>query len=123
MNCQGWEKVGYLSDDVLAVGDGSLASDELQHHHAEAVDVALVSELLGHVVVRVEVTWRAFHDGGDIVGSDALHIRHRCQAGQTEVCHFGHLAVVQQYVAGLDISMEYGRVGFCVQVENSSCCP
>ena len=51
----GVEHLLCLADDVLALLDRLLRDDELQHDHAEAVDVALLGQLLRHVVLRVQI--------------------------------------------------------------------
>ena len=110
----------YLSDDVFAFGDGVHAGDELQQDYSEAVDVALVSEFVSEEILGVHVPRRALHHGGDMARSGALHVRHWRQARQSEVRHFRHLPVVQQYVARLDVSMENWRIGLRVQIQNST---
>ena len=48
----------YLSDDVLAHGNRLSSSHKFKQHNPEAVDVALVSQLVGQEVLRVQVTLR-----------------------------------------------------------------
>nr|ACR34103.1 unknown [Zea mays] len=45
-----------LAHDVLAALDRLPPAHQLQHHHPEAVHVALLRQLLRHVVLRIQVT-------------------------------------------------------------------
>jgi hypothetical protein len=55
LGVRGVEQPLRLADDVLALLDRLLRHDQLEHDDAEAVDVALLRQLLGHVVLRVQV--------------------------------------------------------------------
>lgn len=48
----------YLSDNVLAHGNRLSSSHKLKQHNTEAVDVALISQLVGQEVLRIQVTLR-----------------------------------------------------------------
>lgn len=81
----GFRVWGYLSGNISALEDGGHASDKLQKHNSEAVDVALVSQLVRQEILRIHVPRRAHYNGGDVVRSGALEVRHRRQAGESEV--------------------------------------
>lgn len=64
------EKFGYLSDDVLAMGNWQHASDELQQYHSKAVHVALVCQFVCHEVFWIQVPLQPItHEYRSVSGS------------------------------------------------------
>nr|BAJ97378.1 predicted protein [Hordeum vulgare subsp. vulgare] len=100
------------------------AGHELQEHHAEAVHVALVRQVLQPVVLRVHVPHRAA--GVDrplrllllrVVAAVVLAVAGGVQdGGQPEVGNLGRPRVVQEDVGGLDVAVDDGRHGVDVHV-------
>ena len=64
----GVERPLHLPDDVLPFLDRLLGDDQLEHHHPEAVHVALLGQLLGHVVLGIQVAlqvWKKENNKSD----------------------------------------------------------
>lgn len=88
---------------VVAVAlDGAPPRDDLHEEDAEGVHVALLRELVGPEVLRVEVPRRALDLGGDV---RRLRILRR-QPREPEIRHLRTDLVRQQDVGGLDVSMD-----------------
>ncbi|BAS95213.1 Os05g0550900, partial [Oryza sativa Japonica Group] len=81
----------------------------LHEHHAEAVHIALVRELVALVVLRIHipaahgVPWRALRRGGDVRGVT------REEAGEAEVGDLHVEVGVEEDVVGLDVAVHDGR--------------
>uniref|UniRef100_A0A8R7JX13 Uncharacterized protein n=1 Tax=Triticum urartu TaxID=4572 RepID=A0A8R7JX13_TRIUA len=100
--------------------DGALPRQRLQHHHAEAVHVALHGEVVQAVVLRVHVPHRAGGLHGQVLrlrlrAARLLRLR-RPHQRQPEVRHARHPPAVQQDVGRLDVAVDDGRHGVRVQV-------
>jgi len=93
--------------------NGALGREQLEQHDAEAVDVALVRELVVAVVLRVQVPQRPLRAGGDVAQP---WLR---QPGQPEVRDLAVEPVVQEDVARLDVAVVDGRRGREVQVRDA----
>ncbi|URD72400.1 hypothetical protein MUK42_36012 [Musa troglodytarum] len=88
---------------VVAVAlDGAPPCDDLHEEDAEGVHVALLRELVGPEVLRVEVPRGALDLGGDV---RRLRILRR-QPCETEIRHLRPELVRQQDVGGLDVSVD-----------------
>ncbi|BAS70274.1 Os01g0136850, partial [Oryza sativa Japonica Group] len=81
-----------------------LGGDELDEHHAEAVHVALVRQLVALVVHRVEVPRRALRRRGHVRG-----VR-REQPGEAEVGHLHVEPFVEEDVVRLHVAVHHLRL-------------
>lgn len=87
---------------VVVALNGAPPGDDLDEEDAEGEDVALLRQLVGAQVLRVEVARRALDLGGDVRGLGVL----RRQPREPEVRHLRPELVREEDVVGFDVSMD-----------------